>query len=192
MAECRQLIVHRLLLKGVYNYHKSSRADGMSENRTVDETCSFTLLARFFMRMSAEHVGLILIVLSFSVCSCSRQSPEDKEFYNRVSALGYPFSVSLSNDTVHMKYMWDREFCDYAIAVHPYIEEDVMELGPEIPDLPKLRRGVSFALTAPEINTKVWKLGFDVMFYPNTSDLPTYGWKCRHGKVTEFILGKNE
>jgi len=144
------------------------------------------------MNIFMEKQVYILMVLAFIACSCSRSSLEDKEFYNRVRSLGSPFSVSLSNDTVHMKYMWDREFSDYVMVINPYIEDELLELGPEIPDLPTLRKGVSLTLAAPEIDTSVWELGFDLMFYPNTPDLPTYGWKCRHGNVTEFIFGRNE
>jgi hypothetical protein len=140
------------------------------------------------MRSPGRKVLLTLLVVAVSTSVCTRQDIDLQNERERISHPPPPFTVSISNDTVLMNYVWDRDVSDYSIGINPYIEDGVIELGPEIPDLPPLQHGDTLTLTQRDIGNAAWEAGFQIVFYPDDADMPLYGWKYRDGAISEFIV----
>jgi hypothetical protein len=142
------------------------------------------------MKQKTGKVTLTLFALILSLSSCSRQHIEHQQQGEATPYPDPPFSVSISNDTLYMRFIWEREIGDSHILIHPYREDGIFELGSGVLDVPLLQYGDTLTLTEPTMGTGVWKHGFLALFSFDDPDFPVYGWKCIDGTVTEIVMEK--
>jgi|GEM_PF-6010725 len=139
--------------------------------------------------MTLNRIFLITLTVCISTLASSC-SGRNNEHYNRDKLIGYenePFSVSVRNDTLVMRYLWDTEIEEYTIRIDGNTGNDIYTFESFIDTLPSLHPGVTLVLTSREIRKDLWRGGFNVVFLYDDTAKAVYVWKYSDGFIENIL-----
>jgi hypothetical protein len=140
---------------------------------------------RLLQRGVLVRLQLIFSVTFITMCTQENNDADSQRWQRLVDEA--PFHVSASNDSIVMKYAWEKRIDRYTIRIDRREESYLRPFDTVIDTLPALHPGDALVLTTREIREELWDSGFDLLFLHGDTTDAVYGWQYADGRIKMFV-----